>query len=77
MNTRRLLALTLIVGLLASTAAAAPLTGPCTPGAAYDSACDANQDGHITITDIQLAAGHWNQNGAFVSDNNHNHLGQT
>ncbi|MBK7203602.1 hypothetical protein [Candidatus Amarolinea dominans] len=77
MNTRRLLALTLIVGLLASTAAAAPLAGPCVPGAAYDPACDANQDGHITITDIQLAAGHWNQNGAFVSDSNHTHLGQT
>ena len=58
MNTRRLLALTLIVGLLASTAAAAPLAGPCVPGAAYDPACDANQDGHITITDIQLAADH-------------------
>ena len=77
MNTRRLLALTLIVGLLASTAAAAPLAGPCVPGAAYNAACDANQDGQITVTDIQLTAGHWNQNGAFVSDSNHNHLGQT
>ena len=77
MNTRRLLALTLIFGLLASTAAAAPLAGPCVPGAAYNAACDANQDGQITVTDIQLTAGHWNQNGAFVSDSNHNHLGQT
>ena len=38
MNTRRLLALTLIFGLLASTAAAAPLAGPCVPGAAYNAA---------------------------------------
>ncbi len=80
MNTRRLFSLVLVLTLLAAltgAAASAPLAGPCTPGAAYDPACDANQDGHITITDIQLAAGHWNQNGAFVSDNNHNHLGQT
>ncbi len=86
MTMRRLFTLALLLGLLTTAAAtaaaphhttAAPLAGPCTPGAAYDPACDANQDGHITITDIQLAAGHWNQNGAFVSDNNHNHLGQT
>ena len=57
--------------------AAIPLFGPCAPGAAYDPACDANQDGHINITDIQLAAGHWNQTGTFTSDNNHIHLGQT
>ena len=57
--------------------AAIPLLGPCAPGAAYDPACDANQDGHINITDIQLAAGHWNQTGTFTSDNNHIHLGQT
>ena len=86
MTMRRLFTLALLLGLLTTAAAtaaaphhtiAAPLAGPCTPGAAYDPACDANQDGHITITDIQLAAGHWNQNGAFVSDNNHTHLGQT
>ncbi len=78
MNTHRLLVLALVLGLLLPTAAAAaPLAGPCVPGATYDSACDTNQDGHITITDIQLAAGHWNQNGTFVSDNNHTHLGQT
>jgi hypothetical protein len=77
MLTRKLFVLILILGLLAPTAAAAPLAGPCVPGAVYDSACDANQDGSITVTDIQLAAGHWNQTGAFVSDNNHTHLGQT
>ncbi|WP_423224509.1 hypothetical protein [Candidatus Amarolinea aalborgensis] len=86
MTMRRLFTLALLLGLLTAAAAtaaaphritAAPLTGPCTPGAAYDPACDANQDGHITIADIQLAAGHWNQNGAYTSDNNHTHLGQT
>ena len=77
MNTRRLFGLILILGLLAPTAAAAPLAGPCMPGAVYDSACDANQDGEITVTDIQLTAGHWNQTGTFTSDNNHTHLGQT
>ncbi len=77
MNTRRLIALALILGLLApTTAAAAPLAGPCIPGVAYDPACDANQDGTVNVLDIQLAAGHWNQSGSWVSDNNHDHLGQ-
>lgn len=57
--------------------AAAPLSNPCAPGAAYNSACDVDQNGQINITDIQLTAGHWNQGGTFTSDNNHNHLGQT
>lgn len=56
---------------------AAPLAGPCVAGAAYDPACDVNHDGVINVLDIQLAAGHWNQTGAWVSDNDHNHLGQT
>ncbi|MBK9232328.1 MAG: hypothetical protein IPO15_16130 [Anaerolineae bacterium] len=43
----------------------------------HDPACDANQDGVITVNDIQLTAGHWNQTGTFVSDSNHTHLGQT
>ena len=79
MNARRLFSLVLVLTLLSALTGAAnsALAGPCTPGAAYDPACDANQDGHITIADIQLAAGHWNQNGAFVSDNNHTHWGQT
>ncbi len=58
-------------------AAAAPFATPCAPGAAYDPACDSNQNGVIDVLDIQLTAGHWNQSGTFVSDNNHNHLGQT
>ncbi|MCB9155200.1 MAG: hypothetical protein H6649_14245, partial [Caldilineae bacterium] len=78
---RRLIVLGLVLSLLAPAAAAAGapalLAGPCTPGAVYNPACDADQDGDVDIFDIQLAAGHWNQIGTFVSDNNHNHLGQT
>ena len=29
------------------------------------------------VTDIQLTASHWNQTGTWVSDNQHDHLGQT
>ena len=46
------------------------------PGAAYDSACDVNHDGAVNVLDVQLAAGHWNQIGTWLSDNSHNHLGQ-
>lgn len=80
----------LLVALCAAAAmlpaAAAPLhsatprdlvAGPCAPGAVYDPACDVDQDGDVDIFDIQLAAGHWNQSGAWVGDNNHDHLGQT
>ena len=77
MNIRNLFVLLVIMALLAASAAAAPLSSPCTPGATYNPACDANQDGIITVADIQLTAGHWNQSGTFTSDNNHNHLGQT
>lgn len=55
----------------------APLAGACVPGGAYDPACDVNHDSTVNILDIQLAAGHWGQSGAWLSDNNHNHLGQT
>ncbi|MFZ2517773.1 MAG: hypothetical protein WA089_03665, partial [Anaerolineae bacterium] len=80
MNALKLFSLALVLTLLATltgAAGSAPLAGPCIPGAAYDPACDANQDGTITVNDIQLTAGHWSQSGAYVSDNNHNHLGQT
>ena len=80
MNARRLFSLILVLTLLSTltgTTSSAPLAGPCVPGAAYDPACDANQDGTITVNDIQLTAGHWNQTGTFVSDSNHTHLGQT
>jgi hypothetical protein len=43
---------------------------------AYDPACDVNHDNTINITDIQLTASHWNQSGPWVSDNQHDHLGQ-
>ena len=72
------LMLVLILSILAATPiAAAPLSGPCAPDAAYDSACDANQDGVVNVLDVQLTAGHWNQTGTWLSDNSHNHLGQT
>ncbi|MEI2655520.1 MAG: hypothetical protein V9G12_25845 [Microthrixaceae bacterium] len=72
------LVLVIVLTVLAATPiAAAPMASPCTPGASYNPACDVNQDGAITILDVQLTAGHWNRTGAFVSDNNHNHLGQT
>ncbi len=43
----------------------APLAAACTPGAAYDPACDVDHDGDVDIFDIQLAAGHWGQTGTF------------
>jgi hypothetical protein len=80
MKASKLISLTFVLILLATltgAAGGAPLAGPCVPGAAYDPACDANQDGVITVNDIQLTAGHWNQTGTFLSDSNHTHLGQT
>ncbi|MCB0202176.1 MAG: hypothetical protein H6649_00165 [Caldilineae bacterium] len=79
---RGLIALALLLSLLLPVAAtAAPtasiLAGPCAPGATYDPACDTDHDGDVDIFDIQLSAGHWNQSGAWTSDNDHNHLGQT
>ena len=80
MTAARLLSLGFACTLLATLSVAAgatPLAGPCVPAAAYDPACDVNQDGQITVTDIQLTASHWNQSGTWLSDNQHNHLGQT
>ena len=74
---RLLILVPVLLALISLPTAAAPQAGPCAPGAAYDPACDANQDGQITIADIQLTAGHWNQSGTWVGDNHHNHLGQT
>ena len=39
----------------------------CTPGAVYDPACDVDHDGDVDVIDIQLAAGHWNQNGVWTA----------
>lgn len=36
-------------------------------GVTHGLACDANQNGVIDVFDIQLTAGHWNQNGTFTS----------
>lgn len=63
--------------LTAIPATAAPLVGPCAPGTAYDPACDVDQDGDVDIFDIQLTASRWNRTGTWVSDNDHDHLGQT
>jgi hypothetical protein len=72
------LVLVLVLNTLVVTPiAAAPLASPCAPGAAYDPACDANQDGAVNVLDVQLTAGHWNQTGTWLSDNSHDHLGQT
>ena len=80
MNAHRLFSLILVLTLLATltgAASSAPLAEPCVPGTGYDPACDVDQDGVITVNDLQLTAGHWSQTGTYVSDNNHTHLGQT
>ncbi|MBK6432294.1 MAG: hypothetical protein IPF85_16395 [Anaerolineae bacterium] len=77
---RKLFSLTVLLVLLTAltgAAGGAPLAGVCIPGGAYDPACDVDHDGDVDIFDVQLTAGHWSQNGVYVSDNNHNHLGQT
>ena len=48
-------------------ASAAVLAGPCSPGAVYDPMCDVDHDGDVDVTDIQLTAGHWGQNGVWLS----------
>ncbi len=87
MSHRTAFTLALLLGLLLpAVAAAAPATlaspasisfGPCAPGAVYDPACDVDHDGDVDVLDVQLAAGHWNQSGVWVSDNGHDHFGQT
>ena len=80
MRVRKLFSLTVLLVLLTAltgAAGGAPLAGVCIPGGAYDPACDVDHDGDVDIFDVQLTAGHWSQNGVYVSDNNHNHLGQT
>lgn len=39
---------------------------PCVAGLVYDPSCDVDHDGDVDIFDIQLAASHWNQNGAWT-----------
>ncbi len=56
-----LLVLVLLIAAVAPAAAA-----PCAFAAAYDPACDADQDGDIDIFDIQLTASHWDQTGTWT-----------
>jgi hypothetical protein len=42
--------------------------GVCLPGAGYASGCDVDQEGDVDVIGVQLAAGHWSQAGAWVSD---------
>jgi len=80
MNTRRFVFVALVISLLViltSGASAAPHLVGCTAGGVYDPVCDVNHDGIVDIQDIQLTSGHWNQTGTWLSDNNHDHLGQT
>ncbi len=59
----------LVFSILATTPiVAAPLSGPCAPGAAYDPTCDVNHDGAVNVLDVQLTAGHWNQTGTYSVD---------
>ncbi len=77
MKSRKLFVLALVLGLLVPTAVAAALDNPCVASAAYDPACDVDHDSDVDVTDIQLTANHWNQTGTWISNNSHNHLGQT
>ena len=53
------------------------LTGPCAPGAVYEPACDVDHDGDVDIFDIQLAAGHWSQSGAWTGGDSWSLTGNT
>lgn len=82
MKTTRLFGVILALSLVAPPAAdavpaASPFAQPCAPGTVYDPACDVDHDGDSDIFDVQLTAGHWNRSGVWLSDNGHNHLGQT
>ncbi len=67
MKTFRLLALAGLLSLLILTTGGVALAAPCSPGAVYDAACDVDHDGDVDVIDIQLAAGHWNQNGVWTA----------
>lgn len=49
-------------------ASSSPQGGACAPSDTYDPACDVNHDGFIDINDIQLTAGHWNQDGVYTDN---------
>ena len=63
-----LMILCLLIPAAAAVANDSPtLAGPCAPGPVYDPACDVDHDGDVDVMDIQLAAGHWNQNGVWTA----------
>jgi hypothetical protein len=66
MRAKLLLLILVLSSLILVPAAAA--AGPCVAGAAYNAACDVDHDGDVDIFDIQLAAGHWNQNGTYTAE---------
>lgn len=62
---RSLVFAVMLLGILLLAAPAALAVGPCAPGAAYDPACDVDENGIINILDIQLIASRFNLSGAF------------
>lgn len=51
--------------------------GGCVADSGYDPACDVDHNGVMNVVDLELVASHWNQTGVWMSDGDHNHLGQT
>lgn len=51
--------------------------GECVAGGTYDPACDVDHNGVMNVVDLELVASHWNQTGVWMSDADHDHLGQT
>ncbi len=73
------LVLTLLMTLSGAVGAQEPellAAGGCAAGVSYDPDCDVDHNGATNIVDLQLVAGHWGQQGVFISDNTHDHLGQ-
>ena len=67
MKTIRIFALAGLLALMGLASAGVASAAACSPGAVYDPACDVDHDGDVDVMDIQLAAGHWNQNGVWTA----------
>ena len=67
MKTIRIFALAGLLALMGLASAGVASAAACSPGAVYDPACDVDHDGDVDVIDIQLAAGHWNQNGVWTA----------
>ena len=67
MKTIRLLALAGLLALMGLASSGVASAAACSPGVVYDPACDVDHDGDVDVIDIQLAAGHWNQNGVWTA----------